>query len=165
MEVERNYFAASGAQFSNDKAQIYGEALDAMVEESDGLTPDAVVEAARLRWSPLHDYFEWDNDIAAEKHRIAQARHLLNHIRVEIVYDSDRREVQKKFFNVKVSREDEASSRRYFPIETIVNHEDYLRQVEQQALAEIRRWREKYLSYTRLEPIFSVIDQFAFLED
>jgi hypothetical protein len=41
------------------------------------LTPEVVLEAAKDPASPLHSRFEWDDDVAAHKWRLEQARVLL----------------------------------------------------------------------------------------
>lgn len=65
-------------------AQKLGEALALVAEKSSGhLVPKAVVEAARDKKSPLHKHFEWDNQIAADKFRLDQARSLIRSIHVE----------------------------------------------------------------------------------
>lgn len=47
-------------------------------EDPDGvLHPEEVVNAARSTRSPLHDYFTWDNDEAAERYRLIQAKKLI----------------------------------------------------------------------------------------
>lgn len=50
------------------------------------ITPAQLVDAARQPSSPLHPYFEWNNDTAAEKYREIQARTLLRscHVRYEV---------------------------------------------------------------------------------
>lgn len=48
------------------------------------LKPRELVEAARPKDSPIHDYFTWDNTEAAEKYRLMEAaRYLL--LRIEVV--------------------------------------------------------------------------------
>ena len=48
------------------------------IYQRDGiLTPDAVVEDAAAKTSPLHSYFEWDNKKAAHAFRLDQARELI----------------------------------------------------------------------------------------
>lgn len=55
---------------------IYLELL--RIYENDGiLTPEAVVEAAQPKTSPLHPHFEWDNKKAAHQYRLDQARELI----------------------------------------------------------------------------------------
>lgn len=41
------------------------------------ITPQEVLEKARDENSELHKCFEWDNDIAAEKYRLEQARKII----------------------------------------------------------------------------------------
>ena len=64
--------------------QKIGEALAKLAELANGeLKPKIVVEAARSTQSVLHKHFEWDDRIAAEAHRLSQARDIIQCIRVE----------------------------------------------------------------------------------
>lgn len=49
------------------------------------LTAKNVVDEARDEDSPLHPHFEWDDSIAGEAHRMAQARELIRSVRVSYV--------------------------------------------------------------------------------
>jgi hypothetical protein len=58
-------------------------ALEKMRRDSNGtIAPEKVVEEARDDNSPLHVYFEWDDDKAAQAHRLEQARGLLRRVRI-----------------------------------------------------------------------------------
>lgn len=58
------------------------------LETADGrLTPDAVVDDARSKASPLHDLFEWDNKKAASAWRIQQAREVIQ-VRMQVVNET-----------------------------------------------------------------------------
>lgn len=46
--------------------------------------PEDVVDAARPDTSPLHPHFEWDDSVAAEKHRVWQARQLIRNVHVTV---------------------------------------------------------------------------------
>jgi hypothetical protein len=59
------------------------DALRALAERGE-LTPARVVEDAADEASPLHSYFEWDDEKAAHAHRFAQARALIRRVRVEV---------------------------------------------------------------------------------
>ena len=48
------------------------------------LTPDAVVLAASDPDHPLHLDFEWDDDVAAAKYRVEQARSLIRAVRLVV---------------------------------------------------------------------------------
>lgn len=79
-----------------------------------GITPQAVVQAARSEKSPLHSHFEWDDTVAGEKFRLDQARQL---IRCEVTHvvglDNLPRNV-RAFVSV---RPNEEAEQRYIPEE------------------------------------------------
>ena len=53
--------------------------------EKDGIvTTQAVIADAEDPQSPLHPFFEWDNDVAADSWRIEQARRLIRSVRLVI---------------------------------------------------------------------------------
>lgn len=64
--------------------QKIGEALTKIADAAKGrLTPKAVVETARDSKNVLHKFFDWDDQIAAGKWRLDQARTLIRAIRIE----------------------------------------------------------------------------------
>ena len=86
----------SGARLVGDP-QIVGEQL-ARIEKHGTLTPKAVVDASRRSSAPLHDYFEWRDDVAAEKYREVQAKEIIRS--VELVIEGS--EPTRAFVSVKV---------------------------------------------------------------
>ena len=73
------------------------QALQALADRHDGrITPDIVLAAARSPDSPLHARFEWDDSVAAERHRLAQARSLIRSVRIE--FRTDTRSVVAPYF-------------------------------------------------------------------
>jgi hypothetical protein len=61
------------------------EKILARMEAEGKLTPDAVVERAKLKTSPLHEEFEWDDTKAGHKWRINQARSLIRTVHTKVV--------------------------------------------------------------------------------
>lgn len=56
--------------------------LQAIYDEHDQLTPVLVLDVARAPEHPLHDRFEWDDQIAGEAWRRDQAHQLIRSVRV-----------------------------------------------------------------------------------
>lgn len=56
--------------------------LQRLYDENRRLTPALVLQEARDPASPLNSLFEWDNDAAAERWRLHQARQLIRSVRV-----------------------------------------------------------------------------------
>ncbi len=52
------------------------------------LTPDAVIDDAKQKDSPLHDQFEWDKSKAAYAHWQDQARALITSVRVTVTTET-----------------------------------------------------------------------------
>jgi hypothetical protein len=74
------YVPIPGAHLTNEQAQRYGERIASLREQSPQFTVDDVVNDARKSRSPLHDYFEWDDAVAAEMHRHSEALVLIRNI-------------------------------------------------------------------------------------
>lgn len=106
------------------------------------LTPQIVVDEARPEGAPLHDRFEWDNDIAGEKYRLVQAQQLIRSVQIEFI---DNRTGEKKFVRGFHSRREagqEASG--YQPTEEIVQDEMALKLLLRQCEREIADLKRKY---------------------
>jgi hypothetical protein len=87
-------------------------------EANDGiLTAQAVVDAARPDDHPLHLHFEWDDEKAGEKYRVAQARQLIRI--VKLTYIDRRGDVQRMRVFHSVPDPDSVSGRSYVPLEEI----------------------------------------------
>lgn len=86
------------------------KALERLADSTEGnLTPEAVLNAARVAESPLHKHFEWDDSVAAEAYRKDQARQLIQSYKLHIVDDRGERTL-RYYTNVIV--EDEHAYRR-----------------------------------------------------
>lgn len=80
----REFFSPASSPLKDVDAKVIGpELLNIMKREK--LTDQAVVERARDEKSKLHKYFEWNDQIAAEEHRLGQARQMVYSIRVRYV--------------------------------------------------------------------------------
>jgi hypothetical protein len=82
-------------------AQALGEALAALAEANDGdLTPEVMVEAAKLPGSVLHPHFEWRDEIAGHSWRKHQARQLQARITYLDEDDVDQGEPRRLFVSI-----------------------------------------------------------------
>lgn len=106
------------------------------------LTPQIVVDEARPDCAPLHDRFEWDNDVAGEKYRIVQAQQLIRSVQIEFV---DNRTGEKKYVRGFHSlREAGQESGGYAPVQEVVQDEMTLKLLLRQCEREIADLKRKY---------------------
>ena len=59
-------------------------ALLSLYDRDGCLTPVSVVSEAADPGSPLHEFFTWDDDVAAQQYRLIQAGKLIKRVRVQI---------------------------------------------------------------------------------
>ena len=156
--MKKKYVATKGAQFSKKKAQVYGTVLEKIKERDNGIVPQAVVDEARDKASPLHDCFEWDNTRAAEKYRIEQARRMISHLVVVINYETGK--TQKAFFNVEIP-DNGGTKVAYVDVEWALTDKDLRKQVLQNALEELVYWQKKYKEYSEFKGIVREITKVA----
>ena len=77
-----NYEFRDGAHIKGVTANDAGDELSRIYEEKGELTAPLVVDESRPQDAPLHPAFEWDDLIAAEKHREHQARNIIKSVKV-----------------------------------------------------------------------------------
>lgn len=129
-------------------AQKVGEELEAMRQETGTLSPAQIVEAARPKKSLLHGYFEWDNTVAAQKHREAQAAHLLRSIvAVKVSSLPHLEQPTRAFVSVSRARDDAAEdddAGSYTSLAEAIRVVDYREQLIRGALRDLDAYRVRY---------------------
>ena len=75
-------------------------ALEDILKKHNGLTPRIVVAEARDPKHPLHERFEWDDSVAAEKYRERQASELIRSVRVNYIRGDGSRSSVRAFHSV-----------------------------------------------------------------
>src|SRR3954451_3006050 len=80
----REYFSAQNDLYSKTDAKQVGPELERLAAAGKS-KPRDIVEAARPEASPLHRYFEWNDQRAAEGFRQMQAGRMARTIRVYTV--------------------------------------------------------------------------------
>lgn len=71
------------SNITNDQREAIRERLAEIEKQNNGrLTPEAVVEDAKRKDSPLHAHFEWDVKKAAMRYWIERAREIITSVQV-----------------------------------------------------------------------------------
>lgn len=123
--------------------------------DRDGLIlPERVVEAARPKTSPIHDQFEWDDSIAAQKYRLIQASDLIR-VSVEVIDCGGNRDpvMVRAFTSLTTDRGGEAGS--YRATVSVLSDAEMRKQMLSDALAELAAFERKYAMLKELADVFS----------
>lgn len=136
--------------------QKVAKELQSIIDEQGSATPRAIVEKARDTSTELNKCFTWDNNEAADKWRLQEARQLVCHLIIEVKDDDSKGKPQtiRVFHKVDTSWDSG-----YKDIVHIVHNPTEYEALLKQAKNDFTALRKKYEMLTELEPIFELIDQ------
>lgn len=149
------------------KPDVAGTIFEKICKEKGELQPEYVVDEARPEASPLHNWFEWDDPIAAEKYRRHQASEL---IRCNVVLlapddkpigENESRPITvnaanttRSFVNIRKANGEKA----YLPVQTVMEDVDLRQQYIHRAYKEITDWKIRYRSIKAFSGIVAAIE-------
>lgn len=125
------------------KLEVVNQTLLAIKGKSKTLLPERVVNAARSPDSPIHDCFTWDDDDAAEKWRLEEARMLIRRCTVKMDGDGEPTPV---FVSLMSDRETGG----YRDVPQVLNSKELIRELERTAAIELEGWQKRHAMLTGL---------------
>lgn len=126
--------------------------LDVIYKKKKILRPADVVTFAKNPKTSLHDYFEWDNTVAGEAHRLWQARQLIK-VCVEIIEPIE--EPIQVYTSLQSDREKPRGG--YRKLKDIMKSKELRKELLKQALEELLHFERKYQQLKELLPVFTAI--------
>lgn len=132
-------------------AQKCAEEITEICNDIGSATPQQILEKARDESTELHKCFTWDDTIAAEKYRLAQARQVVCKLKIEIIEQEKQEPTPIRFFY----KTDKSG---YKPTSFIVKHVDEYQFLLERALRELEAFKQKYKNIAELEAVFEAID-------
>ena len=160
----REYRPAEGSPLTQEQASRYGTRIQEIRDEKGFVVADHIVADAKGKESPLHDFFEWDDTIAATKYRHRQAGDMLRWIHVVVKKvrpdGSDRieEETSRAYVNVQVVRE-EKPKKVFMDLKTVLDSKDLREQMVRDAFKELKSWRKIHSRYVEFRRIYEEIDR------
>lgn len=126
--------------------------FDRIYEKYGELTTSAVVDESRDEMSVLHNCFEWDDEIAAERFRQRQAGDMIRCLVSVVVPDEEKQPL--------IVRAIVKTTERYEPISVAMRSEEKTAVLLQDALADIRRFKQKHGALKQLAGVFDEMRKF-----
>lgn len=124
--------------------------LQTIYDQHNRLTPQLVVDEARPDDHPLHNRFEWDDEIAGEAWRRHQAHELIRSVKIVRKDDSGREYPKVRAFHA--LRLDDGIS--YEPLDSIIDNEFQVRLL----LSDMRReWRTLKARYDQFHEFWQIV--------
>lgn len=120
-----------------------GNELKAILKKKGYLTPEIIVETARSKSSALHGSFIWDDAVAAQEHRLEQARKLILASRMVVVLQEDRRkspEMSGKIYQVRQFLQPAMGDGVYLARSDVLDNRSYRKDFVERKKKELRSW-------------------------
>ena len=121
----------------------------------EGFAASDVVNLASDEGTELHKCFTWDNDKAADKWRLQEARIIVSNLKITYIKNEDEEPVETK---VRVFYKNDSSKSSYKSTPFIVSEMDEHEKLLERAKRELEMFRAKYKMLTELNEIFEMID-------
>ena len=145
--------------------QLVGEVCQALKEKLNGeLHPADLVNASRSEDAPLHNEFEWDDNVASEKYREIQAGRIIRSVSVKITQiPSDVTQ-----FNAKITEKKgevvrffhSVNGKGYESLENIIQNEEKRKKLLDSCVRDIEIFQEKYeMLRSDLSVLFDAMDE------
>lgn len=142
------YKIKSGARLPVS-AQVAGEECKRL--ESQGrLTPQDLVNESRAEDAPLHNCFEWNDGIAAEKWRYTQAAYIIRSVEVTVEKTSE----PTRAFVATISD----GTRTYKDVGVVLRNADSREELLRNAMRDLLAFRRKYQNLRELVDVIDAID-------
>jgi len=162
--MRKEYYPRDGSRITDSQAKEYGDCFDEIANNNGGgLTAQLVVDEAKITKGLLHNYFEWNNKKAGDKHRLSQARDLIRNIKVKY-YDlgPEKRTVDggRAWENLVTEDDNLPNAPRIYLPKLVIMNDDALRgRLIHRALEEVRIWQKRYRRLHELSDVFSAIQK------
>lgn len=148
----------SQARLSIDP-QKTGEVLEDIEKQFGRITPELVLEEAKIKTSPIHKGFEWEDSIAAEQYRLDQARYILRQIViVRETSDTVESNTIRAFMSVNITDSEENKYTTYATIGSILNNNTLRKQLLLKAFTELQQWNKRYKDLTEFAILHETIN-------
>ena len=143
----------SGHRFKADAQEAYQQ-VERLRQGTGYVTAQQLVEDSRSSNAPLHEDFEWEDEVAAERHREWQARNILAAFEVTITKKELKKPITTRLY---VSSADHVG---YGEVIEVLNQPEG-EFLLAQAQRELTAFREKYKNLKELSDVFKAIDKIA----
>jgi len=135
------------------RAEVAGTIFDQISKERGGLRPEYVVDASIPEDAPMHNCFEWDDQIAGKKYRIEQARTLIRCLVIVTEKKDEEQNITRSFVNIRKPD----GEKTWLPVKDVMSDRALREQYITRAYKELKEWQERYNSIKEFSEICQII--------
>ena len=133
-------------------AQVAGEIMEQLEQSEAGLSPASLLEASRDENAPMHNEFEWRDDVAAEQYRLNQAGCIIRNVyRISV---ETQEQAQVRAF-VSTGERQQA----YVSIATALTNEQWRKNLLESAKRDMQAFSAKYRNLDELSEVLNAMQK------
>lgn len=136
-------------------ADVVGKEFEAIESKYGEITSQYVLQEAADENNPMHELFEWDDTVAANKYRLHQASVLICNLAVEVEDNIEEKKLITRAY-VDISDSDKGS---FINVVSAFKNPDSKTVVLQRAYNELAAFKAKYQNLSELALIINSIDE------
>ena len=140
--------------FFKTDAEVAGKVCKEL-EETVGLTSKTLLDASRPEDAPLHDEFEWRDDVAAEKYRESQAKLIIRNI-VIVEEEPDHPTETRAFVTLTESKKE---NNNYHDVVKVMQDGEKRNALFRIAMRELLSFKQKYADLEEFAKVIEAIDE------
>ena len=143
-------------------AEVTGAVCKDLIDKEGAVTPQRLVEISKPKDAPLHDEFEWNNTIAAQKYREEQARQIIkNIVIIEVSEETEEPKQIKCWVNSdRAFVPTDEKLHKYVTIDTALNNIGWRDNLIKAAKKDMSAFIHKYRRLTELSEIIDKMNDF-----
>lgn len=137
-------------------AKTVGEHIENLQKQNGIVTSESLLDSARPVDSAIHDCYEWDDTVAAEKYRIVQSGNIIkNLVKVSVLDDGKQEKTVRAYVNI--APKDKFTSGKFIDVDTALSNEETRKIVLHKALEELKTFQKKYEDLNEFAKVFDAI--------
>lgn len=138
--------------------EVVNKVLTELTESPEGLSDKTLLEASRAKNAPLHNEFEWNNGVAAEKYRLIQAQRIIQNVYIVYTTDGEEREEKRERAYVSVP----GGKTAYVSLKSAMTNDEWKKHLLEDARQDAERFLAKYRRLQELADINNAISAFLY---
>ena len=138
--------------FFKTDAEVAGKVCKGL-EETVGLTSKTLLDASRPEDAPLHDEFEWRDDVAAEKYRESQAGNIIRNL---VIVEEEKNVSTRAFVTL---TEKKKENNNYHDVVEVLQDGEKRSALYNLAMKELRSFKQKYSEMKEFKKVIEAIDE------
>jgi hypothetical protein len=156
----KNNYEWNGYHNYKVDANIVGGIIECIERQNGSVTSEALLEVAKSEDSPIHNMFEWNDKVAANKYRLEQSRVIICSLRVVVTADNEDEPEKKISAFVNVNPPSEVGTKSvYMNLNNALSNEDTRKNVLDRMYRDMQAFIDRYYTFDEATKVIQAMSE------